>query len=87
MPWEWDTFKALGFGKGDTVKGKVVATKKEQEFARKRLLFFGVVAVGVVGWGLGTGAIPLPGRLGRVWDDEEEGEWVEVDDEDDEIDE
>lgn len=61
-----------------TTKAKVVSkeTKKEKEFKQKRLWFFGVVALGCLGWGMGTGAIPLPGRLG-IWEGvkEEEGEW------------
>ena len=57
-------------------------TKKEDEFERKRWMFAGVVLVGILGWGVGTGAIPLPGRPG-IWaateGDDEEGEWVYVD--------
>jgi hypothetical protein len=46
-----------------------------------------VCAVGIVGWGIGTGAMPLPGKLGKLLgrrftgidDGEEDGEWVEED--------
>lgn len=84
MPWEWDSLASFGFGSGnDVTRGgsKKKRTKKEEEFARKRWQFLAVVAVGVVGWGVGTGAIPLPGRLGRVLQDEDE--WEEEEDDDD----
>lgn len=55
-------------------------------------MFLIVCAVGIVGWGVGTGAMPLPGKLGRLLGknfgtmrEGEEGEWE--DDEDDEDDE
>ncbi|KWU44895.1 hypothetical protein RHOSPDRAFT_33433 [Rhodotorula sp. JG-1b] len=43
-------------------------TKKERDFARKRYAFFAVCAVGLVGWGIGTGAFPVPfaGRWARL---------------------
>lgn len=49
--------------------------------------------MGVVGWGVGTGTIPLPGKLGRLLGvaaagegEEEEGEWEEeLDDDEDEV--
>ena len=56
-------------------------TAKELSFDRQRWVFAGVVVVGILGWGIGTGAIPLPGRP-SIWsaeEDEEEGEWVYVD--------
>lgn len=86
-PWEWESLAPLGLGRGNDVKrgGARKPNKKEQEFARKRWQFLGVVAVGVIGWGLGSGAIPLPGKLGRVLAAEEEGEWEEEEDDDDEI--
>ncbi|BGP13679.1 hypothetical protein JCM10213v2_001614 [Rhodosporidiobolus nylandii] len=83
---------ALGLSAPLTRGGRSVAsrkplTKQERDFRRKRWMFFGVCAVGVVGWGVGTGAFPLPGRLGRLIgrsfeEEEEEGEWEEVDEED-----
>lgn len=53
---------------------------KEREFVRRRWQFFGVVAVGVAGWALGTGLIPLPRWLGLTKEGEEgvEEEWEEV---------
>lgn len=96
-PWEWESLKFLGLGPGNDVSrgAKRKMTQKDREFARRRWQFFGVVAVGVLGWGFGTGAFPLPGRLGRLLqrrrglddddEDEEDGEWVvEEEDEDDE---
>ncbi|BGP05873.1 hypothetical protein JCM10049v2_001689 [Rhodotorula toruloides] len=43
-------------------------SKSDLAFRRKRYTFFAVCAVGVVGWAVGTGQMPLPwvGRLGRV---------------------
>ncbi|KAK4332996.1 Tom37 domain-containing protein [Rhodotorula toruloides] len=43
-------------------------TKQDLSFRRKRYTFFAVCAVGVVGWAVGTGQMPLPfgGRLGRL---------------------
>lgn len=35
-------------------------SKKDRDFARKRYAFFAVCAVGLVGWGFGTGAFPVP---------------------------
>lgn len=81
MPWEWDSLASLGLGSGnDAVRGRKKRTKKDEEFARKRWQFLAVVAVGVVGWGLGTGAIPIPG-LRRVMAEEEE-EYEEEDEDD-----
>lgn len=53
---------------------------------RRRWQFLGVVAVGLLGWGVGTGAIPLPGKLGKVLasGEEEAGDWEE-EEEDEEI--
>ena len=82
MPWEWDSLAALGLASGnDTTRGRKKPTKKEEEFARRRWQFLAVVAVGVIGWGAGTGAIPLPGRLGRVVA-EEEDDWEEEEEDD-----
>lgn len=53
-------------------------------------MFMLVCAVGIVGWGIGTGAMPLPGKLGKLLGrrftlgNEEEGEWEEEEDEEDE---
>ncbi|GAA5878481.1 hypothetical protein JCM3774_006415 [Rhodotorula dairenensis] len=52
-------------GSGATSSG---LTKKERDFARKRYAFFAVCAVGLVGWGFGTGAFPVPfaGKWARL---------------------
>ncbi|ORY61908.1 hypothetical protein BCR35DRAFT_355142 [Leucosporidium creatinivorum] len=88
-PWEWESLAPLGLGRGNDVKRGGTArkpTKKEQEFARRRWQFAAVVGVGLLGWGLGTGAIPLPGKLGRVLAaGEEEGEWEEEEEDEEEI--
>lgn len=43
-------------------------SKKDRDFARKRQAFFAVCAVGLLGWGFGTGAFPVPfaGRWARL---------------------
>ncbi|GAA5861733.1 hypothetical protein JCM8547_000718 [Rhodosporidiobolus lusitaniae] len=72
---------------GKPVASRKPLSKQEKDFQRKRWAFYAVCAVGVVGWGVGTGAFPLPGgRLGRLLGrslssggDEEDGEWEEVD--------
>ncbi|KAK4053097.1 hypothetical protein OIV83_001832 [Microbotryomycetes sp. JL201] len=100
MPWEWDSLSFLGLNTGNHVKPTSSSSsssterkspsqlRREREFQRKRWQFLGVVAVGVLGWGFGTGAFPLPWRLNKILGDEdaedEEGfVWVQ-DDEDDE---
>jgi len=52
-------------------------------------MFMLIILVGCVSWGVGTGAMPLPGKLGRLLGrrsigEEEEGEWEEEEDEDEE---
>lgn len=79
-PWEWWGEAASGTVRGGGKTKK--RTKAEEEFATKRWWFAGVVVVGILGWGVGTGAIPLPGRPG-IWggddeEEEEEGEWETV---------
>lgn len=58
-------------------------------------MFMFVCAVGIVGWGIGTGAMPLPGKLGKLFGKqlrhsgfgEGEADWVDDDEEDDDEDE
>ncbi|GAA6003124.1 hypothetical protein JCM10207_001760 [Rhodosporidiobolus poonsookiae] len=71
---------------GRPVSPRAPLSAKERDFARKRWAFFAVCAVGVVGWGVGTGAVPLPfgGRWGRLAVGE--GEWEEEDGEEEEED-
>ncbi|GAA6012510.1 hypothetical protein JCM11491_004356 [Sporobolomyces phaffii] len=98
LPRQWMTLKPFGLLSSSsrvTKRGKPVGstaplTKTEKDFVRKRRMFILVCAVGIVGWGIGTGAMPLPGKLGKLLGKqfagigaEEEGEW-EDDDEDDE---
>jgi hypothetical protein len=52
-------------------------------------MFMLVCAVGIVGWGIGTGALPLPGKLGKLlgkqWaSGSEDGEWEEEEEDEDE---
>lgn len=59
--------------------GTTALTKKERDFARKRYAFFAVCAVGLVGWGLGTGAFPVPfaGKWARlVGAGKSSGSWI-----------
>ncbi|GAA6029444.1 hypothetical protein JCM8097_003682 [Rhodosporidiobolus ruineniae] len=87
-------FSSFGFSDapltraGKPVSARKPLTKAERDFARKRYLFFAVAAVGVVGWGVGTGAFPLPGgRWGRLLGrslQEDDGEWEDADEEDEE---
>lgn len=65
-------------------------------------MFTAVCAIGVLGWGFGTGALPVPfaGRLGKLlgreferggtleeeWEEDEEDEEDEDEDDEDEID-
>lgn len=63
-----------GGGRQRTRPAKATATssaltKKERDFARKRYAFFAVCAVGLVSWGFGTGAFPVPfaGRWARLF--------------------
>jgi hypothetical protein len=90
-PWEWESLAPLGLGRGNDVQrggaSRRKPTKKEQDFVRRRWQFLGVVAVGVLGWGLGTGAIPLPGKLGKVLaaGEDEEGDWEEEEEDDEEL--
>ncbi|GAA5967963.1 hypothetical protein JCM11641_003682 [Rhodosporidiobolus odoratus] len=91
-------FSSFGLSTPLSRAGKPVAaskplTKQEKEFRKKRWTFFAVCAVGVVGWGVGTGAVPLPGRrLGRMlgrsvgegqWEEYEEDEEDEEEEDDD----
>ncbi|GAA5970330.1 hypothetical protein JCM3765_003046 [Sporobolomyces pararoseus] len=98
LPRDWTSLKTLGFSPSSsrvTRGGKPVSssqplTKTEQDFARKRRMFMLVCAVGIVGWGIGTGAMPLPGKLGKllgrrfILGNEEDGEWEEEDEEEEE---
>ncbi|BGP45862.1 hypothetical protein JCM10450v2_001697 [Rhodotorula kratochvilovae] len=85
---------------GAPVPSRAPRSKAELAFARKRRAFLAVCAVGILGWALGTGQVPLPGgRVGRLiggrWvrlaagaggEEDEEG-WEEEDGEEDEEDE
>ncbi|BGP22658.1 hypothetical protein Rt10032_c08g3527 [Rhodotorula toruloides] len=52
---------------GEPLSSRPPLTKTELDFRRKRYTFFAVCAVGVIGWAVGTGQLPLPGgRLGRL---------------------
>ncbi|GAA5978346.1 hypothetical protein JCM10908_004323 [Rhodotorula pacifica] len=55
---------------GTTTSSSTAAAmnKKERDFARKRYAFFAVCAVGLFGWGFGTGAFPVPfaGRWAKL---------------------
>ncbi|GAA5927717.1 hypothetical protein JCM1841_006018 [Sporobolomyces salmonicolor] len=95
LPWDWESLRHLGLSSASsrvTRGGKPVReelSKSQRDFARKRAIFLAVCAVGVVGWGVGTGAMPLPGRLGKLlgrefgdddeedWDEDEEEEFEE----------
>ncbi|GAA5890923.1 hypothetical protein JCM5296_001228 [Sporobolomyces johnsonii] len=92
LPWDWESLRHLGFSSAAsrvTRGGKPVGkelTKSQREFARKRAIFLAVCAVGVIGWGVGTGAMPLPGRLGKLLgrefgDEDEDDEWDEDEEE------
>lgn len=65
---------------GDTKGKEKKLSDSEVEFAKRRWHFFGVVVLGMVGWTLGTGLVPLPRWLsttsGEV--EEVEEEWEEV---------
>ncbi|KAM0792494.1 hypothetical protein ACM66B_005166 [Microbotryomycetes sp. NB124-2] len=97
MPWEWESLSFLGLNTGNSVKNSTAAAtdqrdktpsqlKQEREFRRKRWQFLAVVATGVLGWGFGTGAFPLPWKLNRILGDEDEDDegfvWEEADEED-----
>lgn len=74
---------------GKPVSSSPPITKTEKEFIKKRRMFMLIILVGCVSWGVGTGAMPLPGKLGRLLGrrsigEEEEGEWEEEEDEDEE---
>ena len=97
LPYDWLSLKSFGFSPSSsrvTKGGKPVSsapplTKTEKEFIKKRRMFLAVIAVGIIGWGAGTGAMPLPGKLGRLLGrrsagGEEEGDWEEEEDEDEE---
>ncbi|CEQ39877.1 SPOSA6832_01422 [Sporobolomyces salmonicolor] len=95
LPWDWESLRHLGLSSassrvtrgGTPVRQEL--SKSQRDFARKRAIFLAVCAVGVVGWGVGTGAMPLPGRLGKLlgrefgdddeedWDEDEEEEFEE----------
>ncbi|GAA5932906.1 uncharacterized protein JCM15063_002239 [Sporobolomyces koalae] len=70
-------------------------SKSQLEFNRNRRRFLAVLAVGIIGWALGTGALPLPGKLGKLlgrharrvgMGQEEEAEEWEGDEDDEEED-
>ncbi|GAA5830247.1 hypothetical protein JCM3766R1_002839 [Sporobolomyces carnicolor] len=103
LPTSWQSLRSFGLSPASsrvTKRGQAVASaappsKAELEFTRKRRMFMFVCAVGIVGWGIGTGAMPLPGKLGKLFGKqlrhsgfgEGEADWVDDDEEDDDEDE
>ncbi|GAA5911151.1 uncharacterized protein JCM6883_004288 [Sporobolomyces salmoneus] len=101
LPRDWASLKSFGFSPSAsrvTKRGKPVASsaplsKTEKDFVRKRRMFILVCAVGILGWGVGTGAMPLPGKLGKLLgrqfsnggDEEEDEEWEEEDEDEEEV--
>ncbi|GAA6059531.1 hypothetical protein JCM10212_006029 [Sporobolomyces blumeae] len=103
VPLPWDSLSLRSFGlspsasrvtrSGQPVPTSKPLSKSEREFVRKRRVFLLVCAVGIVGWGVGTGAMPLPGKLGKLLgrsiamsDGDDDDEWEEDEDEDEEDD-